>query len=59
MSKVTITLKKSKIGATKNQKLILESLGLGKIGSSVTHNNVPHIYGMIDKVKHLILIEEI
>jgi len=59
MSKVRITLKKSKIGRPNNQKLILEALGLGKINSSVEKELNPSIQGMIDKVKHLVVTEEI
>lgn len=59
MSKVRITLKRSKIGRPNNQKLILEALGLGKINSSVEKENNPAIAGMIDKVKHLVVTEEI
>lgn len=59
MSKVRITLKKSKIGRPNNQKLILEALGLGKINSSVEKELNPCIQGMIDKVKHLVVTEEI
>ena len=59
MSKVRITLKKSKIGRPNNQKLILEALGLGKIDSSVEKELNPSIQGMIDKVKHLVVTEEI
>ncbi len=59
MSKVRITLKRSKIGRPNNQKLILEALGLGKINSSVEKELNPSIQGMIDKVKHLVVTEEI
>lgn len=59
MSKVRITLRKSKIGRPNNQKLILEALGLGKIDSSVEKELNPSIQGMIDKVKHLVVTEEI
>ncbi len=59
MSKVCVTLVKSKIGRTKKQKLTLEALGLTKIGSKVEHTATPQVFGMIDKVKHLVQIEEI
>ncbi|OQA99337.1 MAG: 50S ribosomal protein L30 [Bacteroidetes bacterium ADurb.Bin217] len=59
MSKIRITLAKSKIGQTKHQKLVLEALGLGKIGSKTEQNLTPQISGMIEKVKHLVQIEEI
>ncbi|HON51828.1 MAG TPA: 50S ribosomal protein L30 [Bacteroidales bacterium] len=59
MSKVKITLVKSKIGQTKHQKLVLEALGLSKIGSNTEKNLTPQISGMVEKVKHLVQIEEI
>lgn len=59
MSKVKITLKRSKIGRPNNQKLVLEALGLKKIGSSTIKEETPQITGMIEKVKHLVVTEEI
>lgn len=59
MSKVRVTLVKSKIGRPNQQKLTLTSLGLNKLGSSVEHASSPEILGMINKVKHLVVSEEI
>lgn len=59
MSKVRITLQKSKIDRTKAQKLVLESLGLNKRGSSVEKEATPQIMGMVRKVSHLVKTEEI
>lgn len=59
MSKVRITLTRSKIGRPNNQKLVLEALGLKKIGSSTEKVLNPQISGMIEKVKHLVVTEEI
>ncbi len=59
MSKIRITLVRSKIGRPNNQKLILEALGLGKINSTTVKENNPSISGMIEKVKHLVVTEEI
>ncbi len=59
MAKIKITLVKSSIGSTKHQKLILESLGLRKMNSSVEHDATPQIVGMVNKMKHLIKVEEI
>ena len=42
----------------KNQKLILESLGLKGIGREVTHVDSKTILGMINKVKHLIEVND-
>lgn len=59
MTKLKVTKVKSSINRTDTQKRTLESLGLGKIGSSVLHENTPSILGMINKVKHLISVEEV
>ena len=59
MSKVRITLQKSKIDRSKAQKLVLEALGLNKIGSSVEKEATPQIMGMVAKVSHLVKVEKI
>lgn len=59
MKKIKVTKHKSAINRTKKQKLTLEALGLKKIGHSVEHNASPNILGMIDKVKHLVSVEDI
>ena len=59
MSKVKITLVKSAIGYPKNQKATLQALGLRKLNRSRELELNPQIQGMIDKVKHLITIEQV
>lgn len=59
MAKLRITQVKSKIGSTQRQKRTLESLGLTKINKTVEHEATPQIVGMVNKVKHLINVEEI
>jgi large subunit ribosomal protein L30 len=58
MAKIKVTKTKSAINRTKNQKKILESLGLRKIGQVVEHDASPSIIGMVNKVKHLVSVEE-
>jgi len=58
MGKIKVTKVRSAINRTKNQKLTLEALGLKKIGQSVEHNDTPNILGMVNKVKHLVSVEE-
>lgn len=53
-----VTLVKSTIGRKKDQIATVAALGLHKIRSSVTHNDSPQIRGMINKVKHLVSVEE-
>ncbi len=59
MSKVRITLQKSKIDRPKAQKVMLETLGLNKVGSSVEKEATPQIMGIVTKVSHLVKTEEI
>lgn len=58
MAKIKVTKQKSAINRTKRQKLTLEALGLKKIGQTVEHDDTPNILGMINKVKHLVSVEE-
>lgn len=59
MAIVKITQTKSRIGATKLQCANLAALGLRKIRQSVEHNACPEIMGKIEKVKHLVSVEEV
>ncbi|GGZ62925.1 MULTISPECIES: 50S ribosomal protein L30 [Mesonia] len=58
MGKIKVTKVKSAINRTKNQKLTLEALGLRKMGQTVEHEDSPNILGMINKVQHLVSVEE-
>jgi len=59
MAKLRIKQVKSKIHSTKRQKLTLEALGLKKTNAQVEHESTPQILGMIAKVSHLVVVEEI
>ena len=59
MAKLKITLVKSVIGSTVRQKQTVETLGLGKINSSVVQADTPDIRGKVKKVEHLVSVEEI
>jgi len=59
MAKLRIKQVKSKIHTTKRQKLTLEALGLKKMNAQVEHEGTPQILGMIAKVNHLVVVEEI
>ncbi len=54
-----ITLIKSQIGALPKQKKILEALGLRKLNSSTVQQNNPAILGMIEKVSHMVKVENL
>lgn len=57
--RLRLTLVKSPIGYNKKQKETVRALGLLKMQSSRDVTATPHIQGMINKVKHLLHIEEI
>lgn len=59
MAKIKITQVKSSIGSTKRQKLTLEALGLTKLNRPVVHEATPQIVGMVNKMRHLITVEEV
>jgi len=57
--KLKITLKKSLIGQSKKQRETVAALGLKKLNQSVIKEDVPSIRGMVKKVNHLVVVEEI
>lgn len=59
MAKIKITQVKSSIGYTKRQKLTLEALGLKKLNRPIIHEATPQIVGMVNKLRHLISVEEV
>lgn len=58
-TKLRITLVKSPIGYSKRQKETVKALGLGRMNSSIVHDDTPPIRGMIHKVIHLVKVEEV
>lgn len=59
MAKLRITYTKSVIGYNQKQRLTVESLGLRKLHQMVEHKDTPEIRGMINKVSHLVRVEEV
>lgn len=59
MSVIKITQKKSRIGASKQQCANLDALGLRKIRQTVEHNACPEIMGKVEKIKHLVVVEQV
>jgi large subunit ribosomal protein L30 len=57
--KIQITQVKSAIGYTQNQKVTIRTLGLRRLRHFVIHTDTPQIRGMIEKVKHLVKVEEV
>jgi|TARA_Y100000310_G_scaffold307601_1_gene349845 large subunit ribosomal protein L30 len=58
MGKLAVTLKKSTIGFARNQRRVVESLGLRKLHQTVEHDDSPVIRGMVHKVRHLVEVRE-
>ena len=57
-AKLKITLQKSPIGYPKRQKATLKALGLKKMNQTVTRNDNEAVRGMVNKVSHLVMVEE-
>lgn len=55
---VRVTLVRSPIGYTKDQKKTILALGLRRMHQTVEHQDNPALRGMIRKVIHLLQIEE-
>ena len=49
---------KSEIGRPEKQRKILRGMGLNKLNNTVTLSDTPQIRGMINKVVHLVSVEE-
>ena len=59
MKQLKLTLTRSLIGYPKDQRLTVKALGLGKIGTQVVKEDNPTIRGMVHKVEHLVMVEEV
>ena len=59
MANLKITLKKSINRAKEGQVATVKALGLTKIRSTVEQKDNPQIRGMINKVSHLVCVEEV
>ncbi|MCB0210597.1 MAG: 50S ribosomal protein L30 [Anaerolineae bacterium] len=55
---IEVTLVKSAIGYSTRQKNTVRALGLRRLGQTVQHQDTPVIRGMIDKVSHLVEVNE-
>ena len=58
MATLKITQVRSIIGRPARQKQTLEALGLRRLHHTVEHEDSPQVRGMIDKVQHLVEVEE-
>ncbi|MEY2647230.1 MAG: 50S ribosomal protein L30 [Sediminibacterium sp.] len=59
MKKIKITQVKSGIDRSERQKQTLIALGLKKLNASREVEATPQILGMINKVNHLVKVEEV
>jgi large subunit ribosomal protein L30 len=59
MAKLKLTQVCSIIDRPKDQKLTIKALGLGRPNWEKIHTDTPQIRGMINKVKHLLKVDEI
>jgi large subunit ribosomal protein L30 len=53
-----VTLVKSPIGYNKGQKATVRALGLRRMNQTVEHADTPAVRGMLNKISHLIKVEE-
>ena len=59
MAKIKITQVKSAIDRPERQKLTLRALGLNRLNATKEVEATPQILGMVNKVTHLIQVEEV
>ncbi|BBE17012.1 LSU ribosomal protein L30p [Aquipluma nitroreducens] len=59
MAKIKITQVKSQIGSDWRQKATLVALGIKKLNRPVIHEVTPQIMGMVAKLHHLVIVEEV
>ena len=53
-----VTLVRSPIGYTKDQKATVRALGIHRMHQTVEHKDNPAVRGMIQKIIHLVQVEE-
>lgn len=57
--KLRVTYKKSAIGRKQDQKDTVRALGFKKLNQTVEHDDTPVIRGMVQKIIHLVEVEEV
>jgi large subunit ribosomal protein L30 len=57
--RIRITYQKSVIGQNKKQQGTIKALGLRKLYQAVEHDDTAVIRGMVNKVSHLVTVEEV
>jgi large subunit ribosomal protein L30 len=59
MGKIKVTQVKSAIKKPLRQKRTLEALGLRKLHQTIEVEATPQVRGMVAKVRHLVVVEEV
>jgi len=59
MAKLRITYSKSAIGYTVRQKATVKALGFKRLYETIEQEDTPAIRGMINKISHLLTVEEV
>ncbi|HQY10769.1 MAG: 50S ribosomal protein L30 [Ferruginibacter sp.] len=59
MKKIKVTQVKSTIDRSERQKRTMAALGLKKMNATVEVEATPQILGMVNKVNHLVKVEEL
>ncbi len=57
--KLRIKLVRSLVGRPRKQREVVRGLGLRRINSEVMKKDCPEVRGMVDKVSHLVNVEEL
>lgn len=57
--RLRITLVRSTIGRPNDQELTVKALGLRRLNQSVERPDNPSIRGMVTKIRHLVVVEEL
>ena len=55
---ITVRLVRSMIGHPEKHRVVLRGMGLTKMQKAVQLLDTPQVRGMLDKVKHLVRVEE-
>lgn len=59
MARIKITQVKSVIDRSQKQKDTMKALGLHKINASFEVEATPQVLGMVEKIKHLVTVEQL
>ena len=59
MARIKITQVKSVIDRSQRQKDTMKALGLHKINASNEIEATPQVLGMVEKIKHLVTVEQL